>query len=50
MPETLFATTLIVCLKAGVALLVSAGTADHAHQPAKTLEIAMQEFAWRHDV
>src|SRR6266550_4548404 len=26
MPETQFATTLIVCLKAGVALLVSAGT------------------------
>jgi hypothetical protein len=27
MPETQFATTLIVCLKGGVALLVSAGTA-----------------------
>jgi tetratricopeptide (TPR) repeat protein len=24
--------------------------ADHAHQPAKALEIANQEFAWRHDV
>jgi len=24
--------------------------ADHAHQPAKALEIARQEFAWRHDV
>jgi tetratricopeptide (TPR) repeat protein len=23
--------------------------ADHAHQPAKALEIAKQEFAWRHD-
>jgi tetratricopeptide (TPR) repeat protein len=23
--------------------------ADHAHQPAKALEIAQQEFAWRHD-
>jgi tetratricopeptide (TPR) repeat protein len=23
--------------------------ADHAHQPAKALEIARQEFAWRHD-
>ena len=24
--------------------------ADHSHQPAKALEIADQEFAWRHDV
>jgi tetratricopeptide (TPR) repeat protein len=24
--------------------------ADHAHQPARALEIARQEFAWRHDV
>lgn len=24
--------------------------ADHAHQPAKALNIAEQEFAWRHDV
>lgn len=24
--------------------------ADHAHQPEKALEIARQEFAWRHDV
>ena len=24
--------------------------ADHAHQPAKALEVAKQEFAWRHDV
>jgi len=24
--------------------------ADHAHQPAKALEIARQELAWRHDV
>jgi len=24
--------------------------AEHAHQPAKALEIARQEFAWRHDV
>ena len=24
--------------------------ADHAHQPAKALEIARQEYAWRHDV
>ncbi len=24
--------------------------ADHAHQPAKALEIARQEFSWRHDV
>jgi tetratricopeptide (TPR) repeat protein len=24
--------------------------ADHAHQPAKTLEVAKQEYAWRHDV
>jgi len=24
--------------------------ADHAHEPAKALEIASQEFAWRHDV
>jgi len=24
--------------------------ADHAHQPAKALEVAKQEYAWRHDV
>ena len=24
--------------------------ADHAHQPAKALEVARQEYAWRHDV
>jgi tetratricopeptide (TPR) repeat protein len=24
--------------------------ADHAHQPAKALEVAQREFAWRHDV
>jgi hypothetical protein len=24
--------------------------ADHAHQPAKALEVARQELAWRHDV
>jgi predicted Zn-dependent protease len=24
--------------------------ADHAHQPAKALDVARQEFAWRHDV
>jgi tetratricopeptide (TPR) repeat protein len=24
--------------------------ADHAHQPAKAMEIAQQEYAWRHDV
>ena len=24
--------------------------ADHAHQPAKALEVAEQEYAWRHDV
>jgi len=24
--------------------------ADHAHQPAKALKIAQQEYAWRHDV
>ena len=24
--------------------------ADHAHQPAKALDVAKQEFAWRHDV
>jgi len=24
--------------------------ADHAHQPSKALEVARQEFAWRHDV
>jgi tetratricopeptide (TPR) repeat protein len=24
--------------------------ADHAHQPARALEVAKQEFAWRHDV
>lgn len=24
--------------------------ADHAHQPAKALEVAKQEFGWRHDV
>jgi tetratricopeptide (TPR) repeat protein len=24
--------------------------ADHAHQPAKALEVAQQEYSWRHDV
>jgi hypothetical protein len=24
--------------------------ADHAHQPAKALEVAKHEYAWRHDV
>jgi len=23
---------------------------DHAHQPGKALDVARQEFAWRHDV
>jgi hypothetical protein len=42
MPETQFATTLIVCLKAGVALLASGGTASGGFEPYRLISSTIQ--------